>query len=107
MRVLVDTNVLTRSAEPGHAMYQAATGAVATLRSQGHTLYLVPQVLYEFWVVATRPTAQNGLGKTAAEAASELAALKALFPLLEDVPAVFPRVGAPGLLHRRSREKRS
>src|SRR5438132_347071 len=90
MRVLVDTNVLTRSAEPGHAMYPVATGAVTALRAQGHTLCLVPQVLYEFWVVCTRPTANNGLGKTAAAAASELTAVKAIFPLLDDTPAVFP-----------------
>jgi predicted nucleic acid-binding protein len=49
---------------------------------------VVPQVLYEFWVVCTRPTANNGLGKTAPEAANELAAVKALFLLLDETPAV-------------------
>src|SRR5262249_5990977 len=42
------------------------------------------------WVVATRPVSVNGLGKTAAEAAADLASLKTLFTLLDDTPAVFP-----------------
>jgi predicted nucleic acid-binding protein len=45
--------------------------------------------LYEFWVVATRPVAGNGLGLSAAEASAELARLRALFPLLLDTPAIF------------------
>ena len=41
-------------------MHQPAVDAVALLRAQGHTLCLVPQNLYEFWVVCTRPLANNG-----------------------------------------------
>jgi predicted nucleic acid-binding protein len=90
MNVLLDTNILTRSAEPGHQMYQPATDAVEALRLQGHTLCIVPQVLYEFWAVATRPTAANGLGKTVPEAAAELSKLRARLTLLEDTPAILP-----------------
>ena len=68
MNVLLDTNILTRLAEPGHAMHQPARDAAKALQSQGHTLCIVPQNLYEFWVVCTRPIASNGLGKSAAEA---------------------------------------
>jgi predicted nucleic acid-binding protein len=50
----------------------------------------VPQSLYEFWVVCTRPTAANGLGKSVAEATADLAKLKGLFPLLHDTPALYP-----------------
>ncbi|HEY1378631.1 MAG TPA: type II toxin-antitoxin system VapC family toxin [Gemmataceae bacterium] len=88
--MLLDTNILTRCAEPGHAMYQVATGAVAVLRTNGHRLCLVPQNFYEFWAVATRPLTANGLGKSAAEAAADLAALRSLFTVLDDTPAVFP-----------------
>src|SRR4051812_2875879 len=79
MNYLVDTNILTRLAEPGHAIHKAALDAVKTLARDGHRLHIVPQNLYEFWVVCTRPTAVNGLGKTAAEAVAELANLTALF----------------------------
>lgn len=89
MKYLVDTNILGRLAEPGHPMHQPALDAVKRLASEGHTLHVVPQNLYEFWVVLTRPTAVNGLGKTAAEAATELANVKALFPLLDETPAIY------------------
>jgi predicted nucleic acid-binding protein len=89
MSYLVDTNILTRLAEPGHAMHQAALDAVKLLAGQGHKLHIVPQNLYEFWVVCTRPTAVNGMGKTAAEAVAELANLKALFLWLDETAAVF------------------
>src|SRR5262245_57139352 len=89
MNYLVDTNILTRLAEPGHAMHQPALDAVKRLTSQGHTLHIVPQNLYEFWVVCTRPTTVNGLGKTAAEAAADLASLKGLFLWLDETPAIY------------------
>ena len=56
MNYLVDTNILSRLAEPGHPMHQPALDAVKRLFSGGHKLHIVPQNLYEFWVVCTRPT---------------------------------------------------
>lgn len=90
MRILLDTNILTRLIDPSHAMYHKALDATEALGTQGHTVCIVPQNLYEFWVVCTRPKANNGLGKTATEAAGELANMKILFFLLDDTPALFP-----------------
>jgi hypothetical protein len=70
-------------------VHQPALDAVKRLVSGGHKLHVVPQNLDEFWVVCTRPTAVNGLGKTAAEAATELANVKALFQLLDETPAIY------------------
>jgi predicted nucleic acid-binding protein len=89
MSTLLDTNILTRAAQPSHALHQAAVDAVAELRGQGETLVLVPQNLYEFWVVSTRPVAQNGLGLIPAQAQTELQRLKSLFSILDETPAVF------------------
>lgn len=89
MNVLVDTNILSRLAEPGHAMHRPALDALNRLASEGHELHIVPQNLYEFWVVCTRPTAVNGLGKTAAAAAAELVSLKSLFLFLDETPAIY------------------
>jgi predicted nucleic acid-binding protein len=50
----------------------------------------VPQNLYEFWSVTTRPVAQNGLGFSSGQAAAALTRLKQLFTLLEDTPAILP-----------------
>jgi predicted nucleic acid-binding protein len=47
--------------------------------------------LYEFWVVATRPVAQNGLGLSASQAQAELTRLRGFCTLLDDTPAILPQ----------------
>jgi predicted nucleic acid-binding protein len=89
MNVLVDANVLLRLADPTSATHATAATAVVTLRAQGDALHIVPQSLYEFWTVATRPIANNGLGLSSAECLTEVANLKASFPLLNDLPTLF------------------
>ena len=89
MNYLVDTNILLRLVDTGHAMHKEALDAVKLLVLQGHKLHIVPQNLYEIWVVCTRPKNVNGLGKTAAEAMSELINLRALFHWLDDIPLVY------------------
>jgi predicted nucleic acid-binding protein len=91
MRVLLDTNILVRLAEPADPAHKTTFDALANLRTQGHELCLVPQNFYEFWVVSTRPAAQNGRGKTPDEVIAEFATLKSLFTLLADTPAIFPQ----------------
>jgi predicted nucleic acid-binding protein len=90
MNVLLDTNILGRMAEVGHPQHRAAVDATDVLVRRGDIPCLVPQVLYEFWVVATRPLQANGLGLTVGQAAAELTRLKSLFPLQPDSPAVYP-----------------
>jgi predicted nucleic acid-binding protein len=90
MRILLDTNILSRLAEPGNPAHKTTFDALANLRTQGHELCLVPQNFYEYWVVSTRPAAQNGRGKTPDEMIAEFATLKPLFTLLPDTPAIFP-----------------
>ena len=68
MKVLVDTNVIlrfTQNANPSHAL---ARSALTQLSKFGHELCLVPQSIYEYWVVATRPVAVNGFGMLVADA---------------------------------------
>ena len=89
MRILVDTNVLLRSAETGHAHFQLSVDAIDFLRSHGHDLVLVPQILYEYWSVATRPLANNGFGLSPAEATVELSMLRRLFRLLQDERGIY------------------
>ena len=89
MNYLVDTNILLRLVDNGHAMHQEALDAVKLLALQGHKLHVVPQNFYEIWVVCTRPKNVNGLGKTAAEAMNELINLRALFHWLDDIPLVY------------------
>lgn len=89
MNVLADTNILMRVlnlADPAHAVAQAA---VNTLRQQGGVTCIVPQTLYEYWSVSTRPVAQNGRGKSPAEVADDVQFLRSDFKLLLDEPAIF------------------
>jgi predicted nucleic acid-binding protein len=90
MSALVDTSILLRTTQPMHPMRQVAADAVAVLRGLGEQLCLVPQNLYEYWVVCTRPIAQNGLGMTAAETAAEIVKHKQRFAILDDTAAILP-----------------
>lgn len=85
--MLVDTSALLRTLQPGHAQYTTACRAIEVLPQKGRRLHIVPQVLIELWVVATRPTQQSGLGLAPTAAAAELGRLKSLFHFLPDAPA--------------------
>ncbi len=89
MLILADSNVLLRAVTPEHAEYEVTLDALASLRDQGHSLAMVPQGGYEYYVVATRPPDQNGLGLTSSEAIHDLDDRLGLFKLLRDERSVF------------------
>jgi hypothetical protein len=61
------------------------------LSARKDRLCLVPQVLYEYFVVCTRPPGEyGGLGFTNESAMAEIARVSALFELLPDFPAIYP-----------------
>lgn len=72
-----------------HPHFKPAERSVQQHIHRGDTLYVVPQNLYEFWVVATRPTSQNGLGFDKRQACLEIAAIRRLFILLLDERGIF------------------
>jgi predicted nucleic acid-binding protein len=89
-RYLFDTNVLLRAAAPKSSQHAAAVQAIKRLVSRGDQLLLAPQVVVEFWSVATRPVEVNGYGWPAQDAEAKVAELLRQFPLLPETPAVFP-----------------
>lgn len=89
MRVLVDTNILLRSAQPTHPRSSQATLAVSRLLRRQDAVFFCAQNVAEFWNVATRPSGVNGLGFTHDEVLQEVASIEALLTLLPDVPAVY------------------
>lgn len=89
--ILVDTNLLLRAAQPSHSQWASAKGAVKLTRSLGYVPCIVPQIVYEYWVVATRAVAENGLGMTAAEAETDIARIIEQFHLFRDERAIFHR----------------
>ncbi|MBI3302950.1 MAG: type II toxin-antitoxin system VapC family toxin [Deltaproteobacteria bacterium] len=86
---LADTNVIVRWVLPHDPLSLPARTAVKQLVQQGDTVYVGTQNLMEFWSVATRPHAANGLGMTPAQAAAEVDRIAALFPILDDIPAIY------------------
>ena len=86
MSVLVDTNILLRSAQPSHTVHDRAVRAVSTLIEEGEALVFTPQIAAEFWNAATRPVRHNGLGLSQEEAHAELIKVEGFFsPLTESV----------------------
>jgi predicted nucleic acid-binding protein len=89
MRVLVDTNILLRSAQPNHPLSSEATQAVARLIRQGDAVFFCSQNIAEYWNVATRPVDKNGLGLSHEEVLQEVDGIEGLLTLLPDIPAIY------------------
>lgn len=68
MNFLVDTNLLVHIAGgPSDAKHALSLESIDRLGLQRNLLFLVPQIIYEFWAVATRDKNSNGLGFSAEE----------------------------------------
>jgi predicted nucleic acid-binding protein len=103
MAHLADTNVVFRrvlSADPQHGLVRSA---VDSIRSQGEIIYACPQNMVEFHALATRPASANGLALTNPEARRQAKAIESIFPVLPDLPQIYPewcalidRYGATG-----------
>jgi predicted nucleic acid-binding protein len=89
MRVLGDTNILLRSAQPNHPLCSQATHAVSKLIRQKDAVFFCSQNIAEFWNVATRPAGLNGLGLSQEEAIQEVSNIEKLLTLLPDIPAIY------------------
>jgi predicted nucleic acid-binding protein len=88
-RYLLDTNVLLRASDPDSPSYGIAMGAVERLLDRGDECAITPQVLIEFWVVATRPVEVNGLGWDTKRTEEKIDRLLEQFVLLKDTEQVF------------------
>jgi len=84
MRILPDTNVLLRLADAGRDSHADAIDAVDWLTANGYEPVLMPQNLYEYWAVATRPVENNGLGMAPAHVDEAISQWITLFRLLLD-----------------------
>lgn len=91
MRVLVDTNILTCLAQPAHPRHALVLDALAAMGRRGDEPCVVPQNIYEFWAVCSRPREHNGLGFSTPQTEAEVAKVVRLFPLVRDERAIFER----------------
>lgn len=76
MKVLVDTNVVVRAAQPNSPDWPTIEQALSKL-------------IYELWVVATRPTNANGFGLDASAATSMIDDALTKFQLMRDERGIF------------------
>ncbi len=84
MRILIDTNILVRVMQLNSPQRDIASRAIGTLRGEQHELHTVPQVLYEYWAVATRSAEHNGLGFSVEQVSQHLLDWQELCPALRD-----------------------
>lgn len=90
MICLADTNILLRAFDRGSPLYASVRSSASKLKRQGWLLRPACQNFIEFWNVATRPLAANGLGLTVARAERLLRRLERVFPPLPDTDAIYP-----------------
>lgn len=89
MDYLLDTNTVLRFVNTKDPLHPVVLKAVDKLEQNSERFVVVPQILVEFWVVATRPKTVNGLGLTINEAATELENLQKLFRVLPENERIF------------------
>jgi predicted nucleic acid-binding protein len=88
MRMLLDTNVLCRSIDSKSSEYQQLNLALQQLHAEGAEFCIVPQNLYELWVIITRSISSNGFERSHQEAIELLTDAMSYFTLLEEIPSV-------------------
>jgi predicted nucleic acid-binding protein len=87
-RVFLDTNILVYLASPASPRHALCQRTVETLIQRGGKPAFSSQVVYEFWSVATRPAAANGLGWPVAAARRAIDGFRREFDVLHDSPEV-------------------
>ena len=87
----VDTNIFLRTANREDPLHSLAQKAIDMLDRRGDRVMLLPQNLYEFYTVATRPKiSRGGLGLNTRSALYQVDRLLELFELLPDSPQILP-----------------
>jgi len=89
--VLLDTNILLRLVERSAPEHDIVLAAIEKLSDRGSKLVFAPQVLVEFWVVATRPVAANGFGWDPPVVGKAIEDLRQRFTVLPEGPDLFDR----------------
>jgi len=91
-RIVVDTNVLLAATDRSRAEHQEALAVLNDWPRQGTVLYASGQILREYLGVATRPTAQNGLGLDRTDALANVHAIRGRVQFLAEDGKVSDRL---------------
>src|SRR5437899_12825018 len=82
--VFVDTNVLLAATDEGRADHAGAVEVLQQWPASGTVLYTSGQILREYLVVTTRPTAVNGLGLSRRDAVANVERLRTRLRFLDE-----------------------
>jgi len=83
---LLDTNILLYLANSAAAEHKAANDTLTRMLQAGDQLAIAPQVLFEFWSVATRPLSANGLGWSGPKTRAAIEGFRGRFTVLAEPP---------------------
>jgi predicted nucleic acid-binding protein len=89
--ILLDTNILLRLKDVHSLEHLMVKQKLKDLLQNNETLAIAPQILYEFYVVATRPIQQNGLGLNAEETLNEIDLFCEVFDFLPDTQDLYQK----------------
>ena len=86
--ILVDTSILGRIAIEDDPLYEVAKRGLNWAFANGRPA-VAAQSIYEFWVLATRPVAQNGLGWPPDRVAAWIQTFRQTCQFLPENPKIF------------------
>ena len=86
--ILLDTNILIYSNQPESPFHKTVSQRLLELAYENE-LVICPQVLYELYVVATKPADKNGLGLSSAIVLKKLKEITDTYTFLNDPDNLF------------------
>lgn len=87
--ILLDTNILLRSKQAKSEHHEFVTNKLLEFASLNEPLIINSQVIYEFYVVASRPVDRNGLGLKASTVNKEIDNLLDTYFFIDDTYKIF------------------
>ena len=87
--ILLDTNIFIHGNQASSPHYVTITERLIEFADNNEELAICPQVLYEFYVVATRSPNKNGLGISNGDALVEIDKFMGVYTFIEDPVNLF------------------
>ncbi len=87
--ILLDANILIHSRQPVSPHYHTITQKLIEFIENNEDLVICPQVLYEYYVVVTRPAAQNGYNISCDVAMQQINDFINTYPFINDPATLF------------------
>jgi predicted nucleic acid-binding protein len=88
--ILLDTNILIHGNQDASPHFKTITNKLMEFANREEELIICPQLLYEFYAVATRPIeARSGLGLSSESALSQIQKFHATYLFINDSENLF------------------